>query len=124
MRFFCKNVPSKAELIDYYSNNYELTSYLSPITVSRYNKILDSFEKYKKIGNLLDVGAGSGFFLEIIKQRGWYAYGTELTDQAIEQFENKGPKMFKGEIQYIYFGDLEFDVVLSIEALESYHPLS
>lgn len=115
---FTTNIPTKEEITSYYNTNYELTSYLSPITVIRYNTILDGFEKFKKTGNLLDVGAGCGFFLEIAKQRGWNAIGTELTDQAIEQCENKGLTMFKGEIQDIDFGDLEFDIVLSIEVIE------
>ena len=115
---FCKNIPLKEELRDFYSNGYELTTYLSPITIIRYNEILDGFEKYKTTGNLLDIGTGCGFFLEIARKRGWNAYGTELTDQALEHCESKGLKMFKGEIQDIDFGDLEFDIVISIEVIE------
>jgi hypothetical protein len=56
-----KDIPSSETLNDYYSNNYERTSYLSPITINRYNEILDRFEPFRKTGNLLDVGAGYGF---------------------------------------------------------------
>jgi|TARA_B110000879_G_scaffold211061_1_gene302663 2-polyprenyl-3-methyl-5-hydroxy-6-metoxy-1,4-benzoquinol methylase len=115
---FCKNIPTKSEIVDYYSNNYELTKYFSPITVIRYNEILDEIEKYRKTGNLLDIGAGYGFFLEIAKKRGWNVYGTELTDKAINYCTEKGLSMFKGEIQNIDCGELEFDVIISIEVIE------
>jgi len=115
---FAKDIPCKKTLVEYYSNNYERTSYLSPITISRYNEILDRFEDFKKTGKLLDIGAGYGFFLEIARQRGWDVYGTELTDEAVNHCKEKGLKMFKGELQNIDFGDLEFDVIISIEVIE------
>lgn len=115
---FSRNIPSAQSLIDYYSNNYDRTSYLSPITIKRYNEILDRFEGYKKTGKLLDIGAGYGFFLEIARQRGWDVYGVELTDEAVDHCRNKGLKMFKGELQNIDFDDLKFDVIISIEVIE------
>ena len=113
-----KDIPSSEALYEYYSNNYERTSYLSPITINRYNEILDRFEAYRKTGNLLDVGAGYGFFLEIARQRGWTVYGTELTDEAVNHCTGKGLTIFKGELQNIDFGNLEFDVIISIEVIE------
>ena len=113
-----KDIPSSEALYEYYSNNYERTSYLSPITINRYNEILDRFEAYRKTGNLLDVGAGYGFFLEIARQRGWTVYGTELTDEAVNHCTGKGLTIFKGELQNIDFGNLEFDIVISIEVIE------
>jgi 2-polyprenyl-3-methyl-5-hydroxy-6-metoxy-1,4-benzoquinol methylase len=115
---FMKDIPSSEALYEYYSNNYERTSYLSPITINRYNEILDRFEAYRKTGNLLDVGAGYGFFLEIARQRGWNVHGTELTDEAVNHCTDKGLTMFKGELQNIDFGNLEFDVIISIEVIE------
>ncbi|NRA12997.1 MAG: class I SAM-dependent methyltransferase [Crocinitomicaceae bacterium] len=113
-----KDIPHADTLNEYYSNNYERTSYLSPITICRYHEILDQFEPLKKTGNILDVGAGYGFFLEIARQRGWNVYGTELTNEAVNYCTEKGLTMFKGELQNIDFGELEFDVVLFIEVIE------
>ncbi|MFT6246517.1 MAG: 2-polyprenyl-3-methyl-5-hydroxy-6-metoxy-1,4-benzoquinol methylase [Salibacteraceae bacterium] len=119
-----KDIPSAETLNEYYSNSYERTSYLSPITVNRYNEILDRFEEFRKTGNLLDVGAGYGFFLEIARQRGWNVHGTELTDEAVNHCTDKGLTMFKGELQNIDFGDLEFDVIITIEVIEHvYNPV-
>jgi 2-polyprenyl-3-methyl-5-hydroxy-6-metoxy-1,4-benzoquinol methylase len=119
-----KDIPCSETLNDYYSNNYERTSYLSPITINRYNEILDRFEAFRKTGNLLDVGAGYGFFLEIARQRGWNVYGTELTDEAVNHCSEKGLTMFKGELQNIDFGGVVFDVIISIEVIEHiYNPI-
>ena len=115
---FSKLIPTMEELVDYYSNNYERTKYLSPITVKRFHEILDRLEPYRKTGKLLDVGAGYGFFLEVAKQRGWEVYGTELTDEAIVHCESKGLNMFKGEFHKIDFENESFDAVVSIEVLE------
>lgn len=113
-----KDIPNSETLYDYYSNSYERTSYLSPITINRYNEILDRFEAFRKTGNLLDVGAGYGFFLEIARQRGWNVYGSELTDEAVNHCTDKGLPMFKGELQNIDFGKIQFDVIISIEVIE------
>jgi len=115
---FSKKTPSKEELIDYYSNNYSRTSYLSPITIKRYNEILDRFEPYRKTGKLLDVGAGYGFFMEIAKQRGWDAHGTELTDEAVNYCRSKGLKMFQGDFQDLGIEKDTYDIIVSIEVIE------
>lgn len=115
---FSQRVPSMQELVDYYSNNYERTSYLSPITIKRFNEILDRFEPFRKTGKLLDVGAGYGFFMEVAKSRGWDVYGTELTDEAVDHCKSKGLKMFKGEFHSIDFEKESFDVIVSIEVIE------
>mgnify|MGYP006086292841 CR=1 FL=1 len=115
---FSRKIPSQKDLKVFYSEHYDVTSYLSPITIKRYNDILDEFEQYRETGNLLDIGAGYGFFLEVAKQRGWNVYGTELTDQAVHKCEKKDLTMFKGPIQSIDFGDLKFDIIVSIEVIE------
>lgn len=115
---FCQQIPTKEELINFYSDNYDRTSYLSPITVKRYEELLASFEPFRKTGKILDVGAGYGFFLEIAKRKGWEVYGTELTDEAIHVCEHKGFQMFKGEFQEYTCEPDTFDVIVSIECLE------
>lgn len=115
---FTERKPTEEELIDYYSNNYDRTRYLSPITIKRFHEILDSFEPFRKTGKLLDVGAGYGFFMEVAKERGWDVYGTEITDEAVQHCESKGLKMFKGDIGSLSLDQESFDVVVSIEVIE------
>lgn len=115
---FSKAIPSNEELEEYYSSEYELTEFFSPITAKRYEEILDRFEHLKKTKNLLDVGTGSAFFAEIAIKRGWNVYGTELTDQTIQAAEQKGIKMSKGKLEDIQFESDFFDLVICIEVIE------
>jgi len=115
---FVKKIPSKQELIDFYDNNYDRTDYFSSITIKRYNELLDTFEKYRKTNNILDIGAGNGFFLEIAKARGWNVFGTELTDQSVLVCEKKDIQMKKGCLHEVGFDENQFDVITSFEVIE------
>lgn len=115
---FSKSVPSDDELESYYSSEYELTEFFSPITKKRYEEILDGFEHLKKTNNLLDVGSGSAFFAEIATQRGWKVFGTELTDESIRKAEEKGVIMSKGKLEDIEYESDFFDLIVCIEVIE------
>lgn len=115
---FSELIPSNSELEEYYDSDYDVTRYFSPITEKRYNDLLDQFESERKTNRILDIGAGYGFFLEAAKKRGWEVYGTEIADDAIAHCAQKGISLFKGPIESIDFGDLTFDVVVTIEVIE------
>lgn len=114
---FSSRNPSLTELEDYYSG-YGRNDYLSPITIKRYNQILDGFESARKTNKLIDVGCGIGYFLEVAKERGWEVYGTEFTDKAIEICESKGITMHKGVLNPENYAPGDFDVVTSFEVIE------
>ena len=114
---FCAEIPSNQHLEEHYSH-YGRNDYLSPITVKRYNDLLNSFEKYRTFNRILDVGCGIGFFLEEAKNHNWEAHGTEFTDEAINVCASKNIIMHKGDIEDIDFGEIEFDVITSFEVIE------
>lgn len=114
---YFKQIPSGEELENYYKG-YGRNDYLSPITIKRYNEILDKLEPYRKTGKLLDVGCGIGYFLEEAKKRGWQVHGTEYTDKAIEICESKGIQMKKGVLNINNYTAGEFDVITSFEVIE------
>lgn len=114
---YFKQIPSGEELENYYKG-YGRNDYLSPITIKRYNEILDKLEPYRKTGKLLDVGCGIGYFLEEAKKRGWQVHGTEYTDKAIEICESKGIQMKKGVLNVSNYTAGEFDVITSFEVIE------
>lgn len=114
---FSKQIPSKEELIAHYEG-YGRNDYLSPITIKRYNEILDEFEKYRKTNRIIDVGCGIGYFLEVAKERGWEVYGTEYTDQAIEICEGKNISMEQGALDPNNYPSEYFDIITSFEVLE------
>lgn len=114
---FSQKIPSEKELIEHYKR-YARNDYLSPITIKRYNEILDIFENYRKTGNIIDVGCGIGYFLEEAKKRGWNVYGTEYTNEAVNICDNKGIKMYKGKLNPENFTPNSFDIITSFEVIE------
>ncbi|MBM77813.1 MAG: hypothetical protein CL846_04970 [Crocinitomicaceae bacterium] len=114
---FSKKIPSQQELIDHY-DGYGRNDYLSPITIKRYNELLDEFEKFRKNGKIIDVGCGIGYFLEEAKKRGWEVYGTEYTDEAIKICKRKGITMQQGKLNPNNYNLEEFDIITSFEVLE------
>ncbi len=114
---FSKQIPSKEELIAHYEG-YGRNDYLSPITIKRYNELLDEFEKYRKTNRIIDVGCGIGYFLAVAKERGWEVYGTEYTDQAIEICEGKDISMQQGVLDPNNYPPEYFDIITSFEVLE------
>lgn len=114
---FSRKIPTEQELIEYY-NGYGRNDYLSPITIKRYNELLDEMEKFRKTNRILDVGCGIGYFLEEAKKRNWEVYGTEYTDKAIEICESKGIKMHQGKLDTSNYDPEFFDIITSFEVLE------
>ena len=114
---FSENIPSESELNNFY-DGYGRADYLSPITIKRYNELLDKFELFRKTGKIIDVGCGIGYFLEIAKQRGWEVYGTEYTDEAFEICTRKGIKMNLGKLDPNNYDSEMFDIITSFEVLE------
>lgn len=116
---FCRRIPELNELEQCYSpENYQRTTYFSPITQLRYNELMDGFEKYRKTNRFLDIGAGSGFLLEIAKQRGWEAVGTEFAEDALDMCRKKGFDMRQGNLVDLEFEANSFDVITGIEVIE------
>jgi len=114
---FCYKKPTNQELIDHYGL-YPRSNGISPITIKRYEALLDTFEPYRKSNNIIDVGCGDGFFLQVAKQRGWNVYGTEFTDEAVNVCIDKGIDMKKGKLDAKNYPNDFFDVVTSFEVIE------
>lgn len=114
---FSQAIPTIKELEDHY-DGYGRNDYLSPITIKRYNELLDEFEKYRSTGKIIDVGCGIGYFLEEAKKRGWEVYGTEYTDEAVEICSKKGINIKKGKLNPEDFEPGSFDIITSFEVLE------
>ncbi|MEZ5173268.1 MAG: class I SAM-dependent methyltransferase [Bacteroidia bacterium] len=114
---FSSRIPTPGELEAHYMG-YGRNDYLSPLTIKRYNEILDKLEVYRKTNKLIDVGCGVGYFAEVAISRGWDVYGTEFTDNAIAICESKGIKMQKGVLNPDDYEAGSFDIVTSFEVIE------
>lgn len=114
---FYKQIPSTDELNAHYAQ-YRRNDYLSPLTIKRYEELLDSFESFRKSGKLLDLGCGIGHFAQVAKRKGWDVYGTEFSDEAIAICAAKGIHMQQGKTNKDMFEAESFDVITSFEVIE------
>lgn len=114
---FSKKIPIAEELTKIYTNYPRFTN-LPPLTVKRYNELLDKMESFRLTNNLLDLGCSNGLFLDCAKQRGWNVFGTEYAQESIDYCANKNIKVFKSDQLPNEFFNLSFDVVTSFEVIE------
>lgn len=114
---FSKKIPTAEELTKIYTNYPRFTN-LPPLTVKRYNELLDKMESFRLTNNLLDLGCSNGLFLDCAKQRGWNVFGTEYAQESIDYCANKNIKVFKSDQLPDEFFNLSFDVVTSFEVIE------
>lgn len=85
--------------------------------LSIFRQIKKTILKYKNSGELLDIGAGTGAFLNFMK----YYFGTtgvELGSAAREFACSKGLHVIAAPIEKLPFQDQQFDIVTIIDVLE------
>lgn len=114
---FSKNIPEILELKKHYTN-YNRPEELSPITIKRYNELLDSFEPHRKTNKLLDHGCSNGQFLACAKKRGWDVYGTEYAEECIVACAQQEIKVYPSDNLPSDFFSNQFDVITSFEVIE------
>ena len=114
---FSKKKPTIGELLAIY-DYYPIFQTMSPITLKRFDELLDYLERFRKTNNLIDVGSGDGYFLDRARLRGWNVFGTEFTDDKVAFSRAKGITMHKGVLDVNNYSAGFFDVIISIEVLE------
>jgi SAM-dependent methyltransferase len=72
----------------------------------------------KSTGTMLDVGAATGFFLDIARREGWETYGIELSQYAAEVARDKGLRVSTGTADTCDFPAEFFDVVTAWDVIE------
>ncbi|MCE9581182.1 MAG: class I SAM-dependent methyltransferase [Planctomycetes bacterium] len=71
-----------------------------------------------KPGDLLDVGTAHGFFLDVMRARGWRVKGLEIAKKAIAAARAKGHEVLEGTLDSNPFPPASFDVVSSFYVVE------
>ncbi|MBP9869442.1 methyltransferase domain-containing protein [Patescibacteria group bacterium] len=69
-------------------------------------------------GSLLDVGAATGSFLEVAKERGWKVSGHEISQDAAERARKKGITMTTGELSTAGYSANSFSAITSLDVIE------
>jgi 2-polyprenyl-3-methyl-5-hydroxy-6-metoxy-1,4-benzoquinol methylase len=67
---------------------------------------------------ILDVGAYTGVFVELAAERGWNAFGVELSTWAAGVCRERGLNVFNGTLEQAHFPDDFFDVVTAWDVVE------
>ncbi len=87
--------------------------------IPTFEKYLGLCEKFgKKNGNLLDIGAATGFFMSIAKSRGFAVSGVEISAFAANIGRKKGLNISVGDILSNQKPENFFDVVTMFDVLE------
>jgi ubiquinone/menaquinone biosynthesis C-methylase UbiE len=92
-----------------------------PKLYRRFNYQINEIKKYNKSGKLMDIGCGTGHFLEYIKinHPNWQIYGVEPSKllRTVARKNTKGD-IRNGQLAKIPFKDNYFDIVTCYDVLE------
>jgi len=84
-----------------------------------YRDLADIVSKFRKLHRIFDVGAGSGYFLKLCRDRGWEISGTEADPDRVRSAETEHGVTLRGEpFERTEPGSARFDVVTFINVLE------
>ncbi|MBU0636246.1 class I SAM-dependent methyltransferase [Candidatus Micrarchaeota archaeon] len=111
-------LPKTSELVQYYGSQYHQkpSLFFSFIQKNRQGRFSGL-----KPGKLLDVGCGSGTFLEAMHQKGWLCNGTEFSDSAkrfLNPLQKKGIDIQYGQLLDLHFSQAPFDLITFWHVLE------
>ena len=82
-----------------------------------FTRHLDKFESYGKNKKIFDIGAATGFFLDLARSKGWIVSGSEISEFAANKAKNRGLDVYKGNL-LDYSCDNKFDVVTMWDVFE------
>ncbi len=87
--------------------------------IPTFNKYIDILhEMGVRGGSLLDIGAATGFFMNIAKNRGFVVTGVEFSNYAAEKGRKLGLNLITGDLISQKFPDESFDVITMFDVIE------
>lgn len=116
--FVCSGaIPGTPELERWYAQ-YPRCEAISPVTLARYDELLESFEGNRRTNRLFDLGCGNGHFLVAARDHGWTVRGTELSPDAVSICRAKGIATSRAPFESDQEDRGRFDVVTAFEVVE------
>jgi len=112
--------PTQEELIRFYSRPTQYDSWLTELEERDriWKGRVAKLQSTKKVGTLLDVGAGIGQFLAVARDSYTEVYGTEVSSKAIEIAKRKYDlNLFRGTLENLS-SDKVFDNITLFHVLE------
>lgn len=120
--------PSKEVLEKIYEEDYFSNKGKSEFGYTDYDKdkepmrlvfelYLDKLSRLTSGRNIFDVGAATGYFLDIAKKDGWHTYGSEISTYGKEEGEHRGHTMYLGSLRDVSC-NTKMDVITMWDVLE------
>lgn len=106
-------------LDEYYKDYYGDDSPVVPDSVrNRLDQLVQSFEPYRSLNRVLDVGFGAGWLLRAAAEQGWSCWGTELAMESIRVARVEGWQVSQADLPDSELPPGHFDVITLVEVLE------
>lgn len=113
--------PEEAVLFNNYNQDY-FAPWMKEQFAARekmWKRRLKKIQTFKKTGKLLDVGCGTGLFINEARSKGWDVYGTEISSYAVDHVKKTfGIEVFEGKLNDANFPENFFDVITFWHVLE------
>lgn len=111
------------ELIKYYPSEFfegQVDKVVQKITIFPKRDKVKIIKAFKKNGKILDIGCSNGGFLELMKEHGWDAYGTDISSIACKHAKSKlgNEHIFEGDILSLKLNKNFFDVITMWHVVE------
>jgi 2-polyprenyl-3-methyl-5-hydroxy-6-metoxy-1,4-benzoquinol methylase len=117
-------VQQNEDLNKHYSEQY-FEPYLQTEEIhleKRFKKRIKEIKQYRFPGDLLDIGSGTGFFMQLATKSGYSVKGVELSEYAAHYAKKKfGLTVFQGEVADAGFAEESFDIITLWHILEHVH---
>lgn len=115
---YTSSLPAVTESEDYDAYYSEVNLTIPGFIKERVKEIVGGFAPYRRTGELLDIGFGSGILMDEAARQGWKPFGTEVSATACDHARGNGHDVFHGELRAAGFEAGRFDVVAASEILE------
>lgn len=132
---FTQNIPDEIDIIKYYkSENYishsdtkkgfinNLYHYVRKRTLMGKRNLIEKYTKLSS-GKILDVGAGTGAFLQTMQQAGWQITGLEPDETAREKAKSLYGLGLLPSVELFNLPDESFDAITLWHVFEHVHDL-
>jgi SAM-dependent methyltransferase len=73
---------------------------------------------FDRPGRFLDIGCGSGTFVQRMRDAGWSSYGVEVSEPAAQLAQSRNLQVFWGRLQDARFPSESFDYIRASHSLE------
>ena len=104
------------ELYDHYYDGAHFE--IHPVVAHSLERVVSSFERFRRTSKVLDIGFGEGGLLQIAQRQGWQCYGTEISPRSLAYGKNQDWIVTDNAEHDSRFTPQGFDVVTMIELLE------